>query len=100
MATGREGTAGRVASAMGEADYLAAMVQNLGVAARLDIVEPRLDRAEVRLDDLMRRVVSRHRTMAEEHEVELVSAVPDVAVTAFVDLTRPVIAGPRGRASV
>lgn len=76
-----------VARAMDEAHYLAALIHNLSVAARVDVAEPRLERAPIDLNALVARVVARHRPVAAERGIELDSGVPEVAVIVDADLT-------------
>lgn len=66
----------RVRAAMDEAHYLASLMHNLGAAARLDAVEGPLQRNPVDLPALVRRVVARHRPVAQARGVSLDHAVP------------------------
>lgn len=65
-----------LAGAMTESHYIASLLKNLGVVARLDALTPRLDRAPVDLGALVSRVVARHRPVATQVGVELDAAVP------------------------
>jgi signal transduction histidine kinase len=76
-----------VARAMDEAHYLAALIHNLSVAARVDVAEPRLERAAIDLNARVARVVARHRPVAAERGIELDSGVPEAPVIAAADLT-------------
>lgn len=76
-----------VARAMDEAHYLAALIHNLSVAARVDVAEPRLERAAIDLNALVARVVARHRPVAAERGIALDSGVPEQAVVVDADLT-------------
>jgi two-component system, OmpR family, sensor histidine kinase BaeS len=76
-----------VARAMDEAHYLAAMIHNLSVAAKLDVVEPQLERTRVDLNRLVARVIARHRPIASERGIQLDSGVPEVPVFIDADLT-------------
>ncbi len=76
-----------VARAMDEAHYLAALIHNLSVAARVDVAEPRLERAAIDLNALVARVVARHRPVAAERGIELDSGVPEAPVIVDADLT-------------
>lgn len=69
-----------VEAALDEAHYTAALVHNLGVAARLEAGEPHVTRASVDLAALVTRVVARHGPVARQHGVELEHAVPDEPV--------------------
>lgn len=82
-----EAPSAAVREAMAEADYIAALLQNLSAAARLDHGTPTLDRAPVDLGELVGRVVARHRSLAEKRDVELTSGVPEAPLFAFADLT-------------
>jgi signal transduction histidine kinase len=76
-AEGRAVEPALVASAIDEAHYMAALVHNLGVAARLEGGEPHVARARVDLGPLVERVIARHRPVARQHGVELERAIPD-----------------------
>lgn len=76
-----------VRAAMQEADYIAALVHNLEVAARLDAGEPMLSRDPVDLCALVRRVAGRHTPLARRRGVEVVFAVPPAALITLGDLT-------------
>ena len=66
-----------ITAAIDEAHYMAALVHNLGVAARLEAGEPHVTRAPVDLAALVLRIVARHRIIARQHDIELEAAVPD-----------------------
>jgi signal transduction histidine kinase len=76
-----------VSAAMDEAHYMAALVHNLGVAARLEAGEPHLSRAEVDLGALVQRVVLRHAPIAKQHRIELAHTVPEERVLFEADET-------------
>ena len=76
-----------VASAMDEAHYLAALLHNLSVAARVDVAEPRIERTAIDLNAVVARVVARHRPVAAERGIEVDSGVPEVPVIIDADLT-------------
>lgn len=76
-----------VRMAMQEADYIAALVHNLEVAARLDAGEPMLSRDPVDLCALVRRVAGRHTPLARRRGVEVVFAVPPSPLVTLGDLT-------------
>ncbi|MBK9035846.1 MAG: HAMP domain-containing protein [Myxococcales bacterium] len=76
-----------VAQAMDEAHYLAALLHNLSVAARVDVAEPRLERSPIDLNALVARVIARHRPVAVERGIELDSGVPERPVIVDADLT-------------
>ncbi|MBL9103622.1 MAG: HAMP domain-containing histidine kinase [Myxococcales bacterium] len=81
------GDAAALRAAMQEADYIAALVHNLEVAARLDAGEPELVRAPAPLAPLVVRVIQRHLPLARRREVELVHAVPRAPIVVLGDLT-------------
>lgn len=76
-----------ISAAMDEAHYMAALVHNLGVAARLEAGEPHLSRAEVDLGALVHRVVLRHAPIATQHRIELAHTVPEERVPFEADET-------------
>ncbi len=86
-AAGRPVDVGVVVSAMDEAHYMASLVHNLAVAARLEAAEVELQRSEVDLGGLVQRVIGRHRPIARELEVALESAVPEGATLISADVT-------------
>lgn len=86
-ASGREVDLAAIASAMNEAHYLGALIQNLAVAASLDVGEPEIVRAPVDLGALVSRVMSRHRPIARQLEVALDGAVPEGALDVAGDVT-------------
>ena len=83
-----EGSAVRTTTelALEEADYLGALMRNLGIAARLDAGDRPLDEIDVDLVALVERVVARHAPIAKQTSVSLDHAVPDSA-TVKADLT-------------
>ncbi|MEM9067576.1 MAG: HAMP domain-containing sensor histidine kinase [Myxococcota bacterium] len=72
--------------ALEEADYLGALMRNLGVAARLEAGDRPLEKTEVDVASLVERVVLRHRPVAEQRSVSIDFAVPDAAAI-HADLT-------------
>jgi signal transduction histidine kinase len=74
-------------SAMDEAHYLGALMQNLAAVAKLDSGAWQPAIATVDLSALVHRVVSRHRVIARRLEIAVDFAVPDDPVTAAGDLT-------------
>lgn len=79
--------AARVEAAAQEADYMASLVRNLGVAARLEAGEPEIARAPVDLNALVVRVVARHRPIAAAAGVALEFSVPEEVVLVDGDET-------------
>jgi signal transduction histidine kinase len=64
-------------AAIDEAHYMTSLLHNLGVAARIEAGEPHLVRAPIDLGRLVERVASRHRIIANQHDVSLEHAVPE-----------------------
>lgn len=77
----------KIALALEETHYLAALLRNLSAAARLQAGEPMLTRHPFDLRALIERVVSRHAPLARERGVELVHAVPEASVEVIADST-------------
>ncbi len=69
-----------VAAASQEAHYMAALLHNLGAAARLEAGEPAVQRATVDLNALVERCMGRHRPIARQQGVQLDHAVPETPV--------------------
>lgn len=76
-----------VTAASREAHYMAALIHNLGAAARLEAGEPAMQRATVDLNALVERCTSRHRPIARQLGVALESAVPEEPVRVEGDVT-------------
>lgn len=78
---------GLVRDAIEESHYLASLVQNLSAAAKLDSGEapPRTDAVD--MNELVGRVVGRHRTVARQRDISLDSAVPEKRVMVKGDVT-------------
>lgn len=76
-----------VVAAMDEAHYIASIVHNLGVTAKLDATVPQLQRTVVDLDALLTRVIARHRPIARQLQVSLESAPPGEPLAADADVT-------------
>ncbi len=74
-------------SAMDEAHYMASLMHNLAVAARLEAAEVKLQRSEVNLNALVARVIGRHAPIARELEISLESAVPPEPIEVWADVT-------------
>ncbi len=77
----------QVRAAADEADYMASLVRNLGLAARIEAGEPDAVSAPVDLNALVERVVARHRPLADASGVALDFAVPAERVTCDGDET-------------
>lgn len=82
-----EDAAATLRAAMQESDYIASLVRNLEVAARLDAGEPEVARDPIALSPLLARVISRHAPLARRCAVELVYAVPEDSPVVIGDLT-------------
>lgn len=74
-------------SAMEEAHYIAALISNMGAAARLDRHGQELTLHECDLGEVVERVASRHQPLAEQKEIELNWAVPPEPVALECDST-------------
>ena len=85
--TAPEDGAATLRAAMQESDYIASLVRNLEVAARLDAGEPEVARDPIELSPLLARVISRHAPLARRRAVELVHAVPERSPVVIGDLT-------------
>jgi two-component system sensor histidine kinase BaeS len=86
-AAGRPLDVSVVISAMDEAHYMASLVHNLAVTARLEAADVELQRTEIDLNGVLQRVIGRHRLIARELGVELESAVPEGATLVSADVT-------------
>lgn len=78
---------GMLASAMGEAHYIASLVHNLSAAARLEAGEPQVQHALVELNAVVRRVLARHQPIARQQRISLESGVPEAPVWVHGDVT-------------
>jgi two-component system, OmpR family, sensor histidine kinase BaeS len=87
VAAGVMPDAGALVSAMDEAHYMASLLHNLGVAAKLDAQEPQLSRSAVDLNALVARVIGRHKPIARRLEISLESSVPEPPLVADADVT-------------
>jgi two-component system sensor histidine kinase BaeS len=76
-----------VVAAMDEAHYIAAIVHNLGITAKLDSTTPQLQRTVVDLEALLARVIARHRPIARQLQVGLESAPPGEPLATEADVT-------------
>lgn len=76
-----------VISAMDEAHYMASLVHNLAVTARLEAAEVELQPSAIDLRGVVQRVISRHRLIARELGIALDSAVPEAPLTISADVT-------------
>lgn len=74
-------------AAITEVQYLASILDNLAIAAKLDAGEPELDRTEVNLNQLLERVVTRHRTIARRSRISLELGLPEETLWTYADLT-------------
>ena len=77
----------RIQEAIGECHYLTSVFRNLSISAKLDAQPELLAEEPVDLNQLVERVVSRYRTLADASEVGLEYAVPDEPVVATGDVT-------------
>jgi len=77
----------KVRAAIDEAHYMASLVHNLGVAAKLEGGAPTLRHDPIDLVALVERAVARHRPLARGEDVQLESGVPPEPVVALGDVT-------------
>lgn len=73
--------------AIRETHYLAALLHNLGVAARLENPTPVLECQPLDLNKVVERVVARHQPLARTLTVELDAAVPEQPSLVSADVT-------------
>ncbi|TKD06620.1 sensor histidine kinase [Polyangium fumosum] len=86
-AAGKPVDVGALVSAMDEAHYMASLVHNLAATARLEAADVNLQRSEVDLETLVKRVVGRHKPIAKQLGVSIETAVPGEPVTVSADVT-------------
>lgn len=79
--------AGRIRSAMGEAHYMASLIHNLALAAKLEAGEPTVIREPVDLDAVVDRVIARHLPIARNHAIALEHATPESPIIVRGDVT-------------
>ncbi len=82
-----EDAAALAASAMEEAHYIAALISNMGAAARLDRRGEELTIHRCNMGEIVERVAARHQPLAEQKGVELNWAVPPEAIEFDCDST-------------
>lgn len=70
-----------VERAIGEAHYLATLIANLGVVARLDRPDPIVQKRSIDLREVIERVAARHEPLARAKGLSLEHAVPDAPCT-------------------
>jgi signal transduction histidine kinase len=74
-------------AAIDEASYIAALVNNLAIAARLEAGEPHFVRVPVDVGRVVERCVARHTPIARQHGVEIACAVPEMPILILGDET-------------
>lgn len=84
---GKPRSGATLTSAMDEAHYLGALMQNLAAVARLDSGAWQPVLGPVDLNALVQRVVSRHQAIARRLDIAVEFAVPDDPITTPADLT-------------
>ncbi|MEJ7599300.1 MAG: HAMP domain-containing sensor histidine kinase [Kofleriaceae bacterium] len=77
----------RIALAMDEAHYMAALLHHLALAAKLEAGEPSVAHDPLELDALIVRVVARHVPIARNHGIALDHATPEVPLIVNGDVT-------------
>lgn len=73
--------------AMNEVHYIASLLHNLGIAAKLEGGAPQMRRGPVDLNALVRRAVGRHNPVAKESRIALAHAVPEATLWTDADVT-------------
>ncbi len=76
-----------IESAIHESNYMASLIHNLAVAAKLEAGEPKAQWGNVNLNGILERILLRQRPVAVQHNVSLDSAVPDVKLAVRGDVT-------------
>jgi signal transduction histidine kinase len=76
-----------VRDALEEAHYIACLLQNLGVAAKLEGGYVQLERHRIDLGAVVERVVARHRPLADLRRIAIEHAVPAEPVDVLADVT-------------
>lgn len=74
-------------SAMNETHYIASLLHNLSIAAKLEAADPAPGDNEVDLNALIVRVSARHLSLAKQQHVQLMHAVPEETVLVRGDVT-------------
>lgn len=74
-------------AAVTESQYIAALIGNLSIAARLDTGQPAMQSETVDMNRLVQRCAGRYRPIARQTGVELEYAVPDTEVITAGDVT-------------
>lgn len=87
LARGEPVGADDVSSAMSESHYMASLVHNLAAATRLEAGAPHVQSAPVDLNDVVLRVLGRHRPIARQRRIELEGGVPEAPVRVMGDVT-------------
>lgn len=81
------GLRARITAAMDEAHYMASLIHNLELAAKLEAGEPELRDEPFELNALIERVAARHHPIACNHGVSLERATPEARLYATGDVT-------------
>ncbi|MGM0554868.1 MAG: HAMP domain-containing sensor histidine kinase [Myxococcota bacterium] len=76
-----------VRTALEESHYIAGLIANMSAAAKLEADQILLDAAEVDLSEIVDRVVSRHKPIAEQRAVQVNWSVPEEDVVVRADST-------------
>jgi two-component system sensor histidine kinase BaeS len=84
---GQRSDVATLTAAMDEVHYMASIIENLSLAAKLDSTEPVSLREQVELDAVVERVVARHRPIARKLGVELDYGLANTPVIIDADLT-------------
>ncbi len=74
-------------SAVEECHYMASLIHNLSIAAKLEAGEPHFQRTAVDLNHVVERCYARHRPIADNCGIEIDRAVPESSTTVSGDVT-------------
>lgn len=74
-------------AACNDAHYIASLLHNLAVAAKLEDADPSVSKNPTRIDELIRRACARHQSLAKKQGIELNFGVPEHGVTIMADVT-------------
>lgn len=80
-------SSGVVRAASQEAHYIASLVHNLSIAAKLEAGEPQVQHEPVNLNEVVHRAVARHQPVARQRDISVEYAVPEGKVQVHGDVT-------------
>ena len=76
-----------VQEASQEAHYIASLVHNLSIAAKLEAGEPQVQHQPVNLNEVVQRAVARHQPVARQRDISVEYSVPETPVRVEGDVT-------------